>query len=194
MRKTGLVTAFVALAITVAARAESIPTKVVHEDLPASKQTIAKLYLTAEEAYDVWKNQRDIKMIDVRTVAEYAFVGHPTMAVSVPVKFATRRWDPAAGRYSLADNEAFLEEVAKLVKPDELVLVTCRSGQRSAVAADLMTEAGYKNAYSVVDGFEGDKVKDEDSAFVGQREKNGWRKAGLPWTYSLDPKLSYHPE
>ena len=61
-------------------------------------------------------------------------------------------------------------------------------------AANLLTEAGYKNVYGVVDGFEGDKVKDPDSQFDGQRKKNGWRNAGLPWTYSLDPNLVYRVE
>lgn len=184
---------FVASAVcTPLAAAEPLPTKVVHGQLPSSKQTVARLYLTSEEAYDVWKGDPEkIKVIDVRTVAEYVFIGHPEMAYNVPVMFATRNWDPAADRYALQPNEQALEQLQKIVKPDDIVLVTCRSGQRSAVAANLLTEAGYKNAYSIVDGFEGDKVKDTDSAYTGQRKKNGWRNAGLPWTYSLDPTLVY---
>ena len=113
------------------------------------------------------------------------------MAYNIPMMFATREWNAAKGGYVMEPNERFLEQVREIAEPDDLVLVTCRSGQRSKIGADTLTEAGYKNAYSIVDGFEGDKVKDPDSQFVGQRKKNGWRNAGLPWTYSLDPKLVY---
>ena len=175
--------------------AEPLPTKVVHDQLPGSKQTVAKLYVNSEEAYDVWKGDSEkIKVIDVRTVQEYVFVGHPTMAQNVPFLFATRTWDPAAKRYAMEPNEQFLEQVQAIAQPEDVLLVLCRSGQRSAGAANLLTEAGYKNVYSVVDGFEGDKVKDPDSQFDGQRKKNGWRNAGLPWTYSLDPDLAYRGE
>jgi hypothetical protein len=48
--------------------------------------------------------------------------------------------------------------------------------------------------YSITDGFEGDAVTDEESVFVGQRLKNGWKNSGLPWTYALDSKLLLVPE
>jgi rhodanese-related sulfurtransferase len=192
MRMIGFLSLAATLTLNLTVMAESISTTVVHDQLSGSKQTVAKLYLTATEAYDLWKSQPEkIKVVDVRTVHEYAFVGHPEMAYNVPLLFATRKWDPMADRYTMEPNKRFLEQVQKIAEPEEIVLVTCRSGQRSKGAADLLTEAGYKHAYSIVDGFEGDKVKDSDSEFVGQRKKNGWRNAGLPWTYSLDPQLVY---
>lgn len=194
MRMIALLCAASALSVNLAA-AESLPTKVVHDELPSSKQTTAKLYVTSEEAYEAWKGDPDkIKILDVRTVAEYVFVGHAEMASNVPLMFATRKWDPAADRYAMEPNHRFMEQVQQVVKPDDIVLITCRSGQRSAMAANLLTDAGYERAYSIVDGFEGDKVKDPDSAFAGQRKKNGWRNAGLPWTYNLDPTLVYRAE
>jgi hypothetical protein len=57
----------------------------------------------------------------------------------------------------------------------------CRSGDRSAAASHLLAEAGFKNVYSVVDGFEGDLATDGPKA--GQRAVNGWKNAGLPWSY-----------
>ena len=57
----------------------------------------------------------------------------------------------------------------------------CRSGSRSAKAANLLYQAGYKNVYSVIEGFEGDKSKIAETK--GQRVVNGWKNAGLPWTY-----------
>ncbi len=76
-------------------------------------------------------------------------------------------------------------------KPDDVVLVMCRSGARSAEAINRMAAAEFTNAYQIVDGFEGDKVTDEESYSKGKRVKNGWRNAGLPWTYDLDPRLVY---
>jgi len=74
------------------------------------------------------------------------------------------------------------------------VLVTCRSGQRSGPAVNLLAEAGYRNAYSVVDGVEGDKVSDPENVFHGKRMKNGWKNSGLPWTYALDVERMYRSE
>jgi hypothetical protein len=59
---------------------------------------------------------------------------------------------------------------------------------------NLLAEAGFRNAYSVIDGVEGDKVKDPENVFHGKRMKNGWKNSGLPWTYDLDPKLMYLSE
>ncbi len=55
----------------------------------------------------------------------------------------------------------------------------CRSGVRSHAAADAATRAGWKEAYNILEGFEGDKDGEQHRGVVG-----GWRKAGLPWTQS----------
>ena len=65
----------------------------------------------------------------------------------------------------------------------------CRSGKRSAKAADMLADAGYTKVYSVVDGYEGDKAKDGPDK--GKRTVNGWKNSGLPWTYSLDKDYMY---
>ncbi len=54
-----------------------------------------------------------------------------------------------------------------------------------------MAKLGFTNVYSVTDGFEGDKITEEDSYNKGNRMKNGWRNAVLPWTTDLDPSLVY---
>jgi rhodanese-related sulfurtransferase len=69
------------------------------------------------------------------------------------------------------------------------IILMCRSGDRSARAADLLGKAGYTNVYSVVDGFEGDIAKEGDHK--GQRAVNGWKNAGLPWTYDLTKSKMY---
>jgi hypothetical protein len=48
--------------------------------------------------------------------------------------------------------------------------------------------AGFTNVHNIIDGMEGDQVKDPDSLFMGQRLKNGWKNSGLPWTYDLTPE------
>ena len=77
-----------------------------------------------------------------------------------------------------------------LTKADRVILI-CRSGDRSARAADLLANAGYTQVYSITDGFEGDAAKDGPQA--GQRIVNGWKNAGLPWTYKLEKQKMYFP-
>jgi len=52
----------------------------------------------------------------------------------------------------------------------------CRSGARSHQAAQAAMQAGYANAYNILEGFEGDKDANGHRNTVG-----GWRFAGLPW-------------
>ena len=59
-------------------------------ELPKEKQTTLGLYVTAAQAYEKWKAAPDsVKVIDVRTPEEYAFVGHAEMAWNIPVAFVT---------------------------------------------------------------------------------------------------------
>jgi rhodanese-related sulfurtransferase len=69
---------------------------------------------------------------------------------------------------------------AKGLSKDDKVILMCRSGDRSARAADVLTDAGLTKVYSVFEGFEGDTSRE------GRRTVNGWKNARLPWTYFLD--------
>jgi rhodanese-related sulfurtransferase len=161
--------------------------------LPPAKHTKLAKYLSAKEAADfVSKNASKTLFLDVRTPSEVAFLGMPTMAdANVPYmiepEFPT--WDSARSTMKLEGNPDFLPQLRKrlsakgLGKDDRMVLI-CRSGDRSAAAANLLAEAGFTNVYSVVDGFEGDLAT--DGAKAGQRAVNGWKNGGLPWTYKLD--------
>ena len=64
------------------------------------------------------------------------------------------------------------------------IIFMCRSGSRSSKAATLATKLGYTHAYTMVDGFEGDKAK--EGADKGYRVVNGWKNSGLPWSYKLN--------
>ncbi|MBI4798610.1 MAG: sulfurtransferase [Desulfarculus sp.] len=159
-----------------------------------SKQTRLGLYVTAQEAFAMWSaNQGQVKVLDVRTVEEYVFVGHAPMAVNIPSLHFSHKIDSFRKSYAMPANDMFVEQVKARFQAEDTILVICRSGQRSASAVNLLAGAGFKQAYSVVDGFEGDMNKDKDSPTFGQRTLNGWRNSTAPWTYALDPALVYQP-
>lgn len=193
MRKQIFLSLLLVIALSVVAHAQERADQAAYK-VPADKQTVVGLYMTAKEAYARWKTDPErVKIIDVRTPEEYVFVGHPAMAWNIPLKFVSHEWDADKKDVAMKSNPDFVAQVKQIVKPGDTLLVTCRSGQRSAPAVNLLTEAGFAGVYSVIDGFEGDKVKDPESVFHGQRMKNGWKNSGLPWTYSLDPALMYLP-
>ena len=162
--------------------------------LPPQKQTVLGLYVTAKEAYEMWRADKNkIHILDVRTPEEYIFVGHAPMAHNIPFqvlnyKMAVRNKGPL-----MMANPNFIAEVGRKFKASDTILVICRSGNRSAAAVNAMASAGYKTAYSVTDGFEGDRVKDTSSPFYGKRFKNGWRNSNIPWTDRLNPELMWIP-
>ena len=150
-------------------------------------QTKLGLYVTAKKAHDMWQADPEaVTILDIRTLAEYVFVGHPPMAYSLPAFFQTHRWDPERGMFAMEPNPEFVAQVGKWVEPDDTILVTCRSGERAAMAINLLAEAGFTRVYNIVDGMEGGIVKDPESVFNGRRMKNGWQNSNLPWTYEIN--------
>jgi rhodanese-related sulfurtransferase len=157
------------------------------------KLTSLGLYVTAREAYEMWKTDPErIKVLDVRTFEEYVLIGHAEMAVNVPLAFPTYSWDANKGNYSIVVNSDFIAHVKERFKPDDTILVMCRSGGRSAMAVNGLAKVGFTNVYNIIDGFEGDKVEDPESIYHGMRMRNGWKNS-VPWTYRLDPKLVWLP-
>jgi rhodanese-related sulfurtransferase len=123
--------------------------------------------LTPAEAHELMK--AGAKLIDVRTKPELQYVG------KVPGSLAVE-WQTWPGG---KPNPGFLGELAAAAGKDETVMFLCRSGVRSHGAAEAAAGDGWKNAYNVLEGFEGDKDADGHRNTLG-----GWRKAGLPWTQS----------
>jgi rhodanese-related sulfurtransferase len=113
--------------------------------------------------------QQGAKLVDVRTRAELHFVG------SVPGSERIE-WNtfPDGAR-----NSSFLEQLGEEVRKEEPVMFLCRSGVRSHYAAITATQAGWTEAYNVLEGFEGDKDPGGHRNTVG-----GWKHAGLPWIQS----------
>jgi rhodanese-related sulfurtransferase len=163
--------------------------------LPKEKQTALGLYVTAKEAYEKWQASPDkVKIFDVRTPEEFIFVGHPTMAWKIPVAAQTWQWDAAKKQFPLKPLPDFVSRVKEVAKPSDTILVTCRSGGRSAIAVNMLAQAGFKNVWNIVDGFEGDRVEDAESVFHGMPMRNGWKNSGCPWTYDLTPDRMALPE
>jgi len=167
------------------------------KEVPEYKQTRAKLYITSREAFDeIQAEENKILFLDVRTRAEVEVVGMPTVAdANIPYMFMSEpmTWDDDWGSFKMTRNLNFLDAVKQRLEEKGLtqndkVFLMCRSGGRSASAADLLGEAGFTNVYSVVDGYEGDKAKS------GKRTLNGWKNSDLPWSYKLDKKKMYLPD
>ncbi len=125
--------------------------------------------LLPREVYERIRASQNAVLIDVRTDAEWAFVGIP--AIDGLMRICWQQYP------TMERNAGFVAEVegAGVPKSAEIFLI-CRSGQRSAAAATALTQAGFENCYNVAEGFEGDKDAAGHRGSVG-----GWKHAGLPW-------------
>jgi rhodanese-related sulfurtransferase len=163
------------------------------KELPKKKQTPQQLYVTASQAYEKLKSMGDdALLIDVRTRAEVAFLGMPTIAdANIPyMKFGSPgEWDEKRKTIKMVPNVNFISSVNQLIAlyekdRDVQIFLICRSGSRSAKAAKLLNLAGYANVYNITDGFEGDMAK--EGINKGRRVINGWKNSNLPWSYKLE--------
>lgn len=160
------------------------------EPYEKKKQTVLKKYVTAQEAYVRWHQEPDaIHIIDCRTPEEYAYVGHAPMARNIPSKLG--EWDTMQGKMVTRDNPHFEKIIQERFKKTDILIVMCRSGSRSSESVNRLAAIGFQNVYTIIDGFEGDMVKDRQSAYKGKRMRNGWKNALAPWTYESEPDLVY---
>jgi len=118
-----------------------------------------------QEAWALF-SQDEAKLIDVRSNEEQKFVGSIFGAIAVP-------WATGTG---LIRNPRFVREVEQKVKKTDVLLLLCRSGKRSALAARALTEAGFENVFNIDEGFEGELDEKQQRGRLG-----GWRSHGLPW-------------
>jgi rhodanese-related sulfurtransferase len=165
------------------------------------------------EAYDMLNTVPDTYLIDVRTRAEYQFVGHPIGAYLFPYQFMTNEFGKTGDQYGYrfdVKNKAFVQEITRVFKNTDNLLVICRDGTRSALAAKELQDQGFKNVFDVEDGFEGPEfpsfkdsnknkfyrqiAKRNNVYGFNQRRKYGWQWWGLPWVYGIDPKFVYPPD
>jgi rhodanese-related sulfurtransferase len=159
------------------------------------KRTNLGKYVTAAEAYEMWRSKpQQVKILDIRTPEEYVFVGHAAMARNIPLKIWKGQWNAEKRKFDLSENPDFVAQVKKYYSPTDTIIIMCRSGERSAEAVNALAKVGFSGAYNMVDSFEGDLLADDQSYFKGKRMRNGWKNSGVPWTYELDAELVYRPE
>jgi rhodanese-related sulfurtransferase len=116
------------------------------------------------------------QLVDVRTIAEWNFVGVPDLA-PLARKTVFCEWQ----QFPSAPNPEFVQDVVEALKqtnyrPGAPLFFLCRSGARSRAAAIAMTEAGYGPCFNIAEGFEGGLDSERHRG-----RKDGWKAAGLPW-------------
>ena len=133
--------------------------------------------LTPPQAYELLNADTDAVLVDVRSTMEHEYVGHPVGAIHVAIK-QPPAWDTDPDFVEAVNHK--LDEARPNADIANLpILLLCRSGKRSELAAQLLEQAGFKDTYNILDGFEGDK--DEQ----GHRNTvSGWRFHQLPWEQS----------
>lgn len=118
-----------------------------------------------KEAWTLFKNGH-VVIVDVRTNEERKFVGYIENTIHIPWATGT----------ALNRNPRFAKELESKVGKDKIILLLCRSGKRSAAAANVAYNAGFENVYNIDEGFEGDLDElNHRGSF------NGWRFHQLPW-------------
>lgn len=151
--------------------------------------------ISAQEAYDMLASGTAI-MIDVRTVDEWAWVGHPgknkagsgAEISDAVINIAYEIEKPGKG-YELITNNLFIVDVEKTVADKVQPIITiCRSGGRSVSAALALEAAGYINVYNTLKGFEGGTDSN------GYRTKaEGWKNTGLPYAFGYTEAYDHVP-
>ncbi|TXH70561.1 MAG: rhodanese-like domain-containing protein [Thiothrix sp.] len=113
-----------------------------------------------------WFQTSEAVIVDVRTKEELHFVGQ--VPGSLHVAWATGS--------AMNRNPRFIKELEAKVPKQQKILFLCRSGKRSAEAAEAATKAGFTQVYNIAQGFEGDLNEQQQRGSLG-----GWRYENLPW-------------
>jgi rhodanese-related sulfurtransferase len=133
-----------------------------------------------EEAWNALSGEPGAVLVDVRTTAEWNYVGLPDLStVGAPLYRVEWQSFPSGGVNP--EFAATLDaELKKAGTPkDAPIFFICRSGARSASAAKAMTDAGYARCYNVAGGFEGGRDAEGHRGAI-----EGWKAVGLPWVQS----------
>lgn len=130
--------------------------------------------VTAKHAWQMLEDNKDAVLVDVRTTAEWAYVGLPDLS----------KLDKVCHKISwvqfpeMTPNPAFIAELKNIqTKTSGPLLFLCRSGVRSIAAAIAATTAGYENCYNILEGFEGNPDATRHRGLIG-----GWKVSHLDWT------------
>lgn len=126
------------------------------------------------EAWDALTGNPKAVLVDVRTRAEWTYVGLPRLD-GIGKRPVLTEWQATAGPVDFA--ERLKAELKAIGAGDETPLYfICRSGSRSRSAAMAAADAGFTRVFNVEDGFEGPLDAERHRGMAG-----GWKAAGLPW-------------
>jgi len=135
--------------------------------------------ISATEGWQLLTREPQGQLVDVRTEAEWNFVGVPDLN-NLGRSTLLCEWQ----FFPPAPNPNFVHEVEEALKDTNYkkgapLLFLCRSGARSRAAAIAMTAAGYGPCFNIKDGFEGalDATRHRGTAA-------GWKAEALPWLQS----------
>ena len=132
--------------------------------------------ITCKETWQLMQENSSAVLIDVRSNMEFLFSGHPVVSVHL-AWIDEPEWEP---------NPNFARDVRELMLGKVIcdhdsgecppILLICRSGRRSLVAGEKLLEAGFRNIYTVKEGFEGPRDEHHHRSTI-----SGWRFENLPW-------------
>jgi rhodanese-related sulfurtransferase len=125
------------------------------------------------KTWEALKSDPNAQLVDVRTDAEWNFVGVPDLAAAGK-QAVLLPWQVYPSMQRNAEFEAQLSKAG--FTPEHHIYFLCRSGVRSLAAAEAARVAGFPNVYNIADGFEGPPDR------AGHRGvTSGWKAESLPW-------------
>ena len=129
--------------------------------------------VTPRATYQALAEDPNAMLVDVRTDAEWNFVGLPDLQ-EAGKQVALIPWQVYP---SMQVNGAFVEALHRAgATPLSKLYFICRSGARSLAAGQAAQQHGFPHAFNVADGFEGPVDGDGHRGAVA-----GWKADGLPW-------------
>ena len=132
--------------------------------------------INSSEAWQVLEDEQNSILVDVRSDAEWVFVGFPDLS-ALGKDLVKVSWQLFP---DMSLNNSFLEQITESgCNKDSALMFICRSGARSRDAAQMCAAHGYSNVFNVYDGFEGRQNQDGHRGVL-----EGWKAAGLPWVQS----------
>jgi len=156
--------------------------------------------LTPEQTYQIKTSSPDtVLFIDVRDPVEIQFTGFTDVVdLNIPFLLVDRHhWSEERGQFMLPHNPEFAARVdealeARGLNRETRIITMCRSGSaRGEPSATFLRENGFPNVYFVINGFQGDRLKEGEKA--GMRLVNGWQNSGLPWSNEMNGDKIFRP-
>ena len=133
--------------------------------------------ISCSDCWEALKSDATAQLVDVRTSAEWNFVGFTDLSAAGKKPIMTE-WQT----YPLMQiNPDFVFQTTEAIRAagadqSSRIFTLCRSGVRSIAAAEALTDAGFSDVYNILAGFEGNP---DESGHRGNVA--GWKHDGLPW-------------